>query len=61
MGESREEEYTRTDELTDGDYLGKMTLQAGLVLPAIVDVLTSPEELCDQEEKGGDERGGEPL
>jgi hypothetical protein len=61
-GESREEDknITRTDELTDGDCLGKMTLWAGLVLPSIVQVLASPEELCDQEEEGDDERAGEP-
>jgi hypothetical protein len=60
MGKSREEEYTCTDELTDGNCLGKMTLQAGLVLPTVVQVLTSPEELCNQEEEGGEECAGKP-
>jgi len=52
--------YTLTDELTDGDLLGKRTLRAGPVLPAVGHTLACPEELSVEETDGSDERGGEP-
>jgi hypothetical protein len=49
-----------TDELTDGDLLGKRTLRAGPVLPAVGHAFAGPEELSVEETDGGDERGGQP-
>ena len=52
--------YTLTDELTDSDLLGKRTLRADLVLPAVGHSLARPEELGIEETESRDEGGGQP-